>query len=63
MPGFNLDQCVTQHLCHCKIALAYKFCVRSCLIRQFVCVAEKFINYVIFNLYTGQRPEKKTSYK
>ena len=43
--------------------LAYKFCIHSCLIHQFVCIAEKFVNYVIFNLYTGQRLEKKTSYE
>ena len=59
MPGFNLDQCTIQHLSLKLHMLAYKFCVRSCLIHWFICIAEKFVDYVIFNLYTGLWPEKK----
>ena len=29
---------------------AYIFCIHSCLIHQFICIAEKFVNYVIFNI-------------
>ena len=59
-----LDSILTNVSCNIYVIvklhrLAYKFCILSCSICQFVCIAEKFVNYEIFNLYTSQRAEKK----
>ena len=61
MPWFNLGRCTTQHLYYCKTTQVGMWLLRLQSLDLLIClwIGEKFVNYVIFNFHTGQRPEKK----